>query len=158
MDAALVRVVAKHADAPDAKRAMAMAMAAEARIGVLRVQVLLAPHIAEESDEKMDRMEVSMSKEEAQVRKALDGLTALVKREGESDLRTATSQFARYQEIKARILALSRENTNVRSLALSLNQKRNALALCLDALGALKVAILDEPIAGVTYNRPPKPR
>jgi hypothetical protein len=32
------------------------------------------------------------------------------------------------------------------------------MALCLDALNALKVAILDEPIAGVTYGRVPKPR
>jgi hypothetical protein len=28
----------------------------------------------------------------------------------------------------------------------------------LDALGALKTAILEEPIAGVTYGRPEKPR
>jgi hypothetical protein len=66
--------------------------------------------------------------------------------------------LARYVDIKARIVALSRDNTNVRSLALSLNQKRRSLALCLDALGALKQAILEEPIAGVTYGRPTIPR
>jgi hypothetical protein len=135
-----------------------MVMAFSARLGVLRIQALLAPHIAEESDEKMDRMEASIGKEELQVRKDLDGLTPLAKPAGDGDLAAATSQFARYEEIKARILALSRENTNVRSLTLSLSQKRNAMALCLDSLNALKMAILDEPIAGVTYGRVPKPR
>jgi hypothetical protein len=44
-------------------------------------------------------------------------------------------------------------------LALSLNQKRQAMVLCLDALNALKQEILGEPIAGVTaYGRLPKPR
>ena len=119
---------------------------------------MLAPHIAEESVEKMDQMEASMGKEEVQVRKDLDGLAALAKPEADADVTTALSQFGRYKELKARILALSRENTNVRSLALSLNQKRKAMALCLDALNALKVAILEEPIAGVTYGRPAKPR
>jgi hypothetical protein len=156
MDAALSRVIAKHADLPDAKRVMTMAFGA--RIGVLRIQTQLAPHIAEENDEKMDQMEVPMRNEETQIRKDLAGLATMTKPNGDPDLASAVSQFERYEEIKARILVLSRENTNVRSLALSLSQKRNAFALCFDALNALKLAILDEPIAGVTYGRPPKPR
>ena len=157
MDAALARVLAKRAaESPEAKRAMPLAFGA--RIGILRIQALLAPHIAEESDAKMDRMEASMSKEEMQVRKNLDGLVALEKRVGDADLATAASLFVRYGELKARILVLSRENTNVRSLALSLNQKRKAMILSLDALNALKQAILDEPIACVTYGRPASPR
>jgi hypothetical protein len=32
------------------------------------------------------------------------------------------------------------------------------MLLCLDALNALKQAILEEPIAGVSYGRPPSPR
>jgi hypothetical protein len=156
MDAALAQVIARRADSPRARRVIPMAFGA--RLGVLRIQTMLAPHIAEESDEKMDQMEASMGREEVQVRKDLHGLAALAKPEADADVTTALSQFGRYEELKARILALSRENTNVRSLALSLNQKRKAMALCLDALNALKVAILEEPIAGVTYGRPAKPR
>jgi hypothetical protein len=156
MDTALSRVIAKHADSPDAKRVMVLAFGA--RIAVLHVQTLLAPHIAEESDEKMDRLEALMSKDEMRVREDLDGLTTLAKPLGDVDLVAAVAQFARYEEIKARILALSRENTNVHSLTLSLSQKRKAMSLCLDSLNALKMAILDEPIAGVTYGRVPKPR
>ena len=156
MDAALSRVIAKHADSPSAQRVMPMAFGA--RIEVLRIQTLLAPHIAEESDAKMNQMEAAMAKEEAQIRKDLDGLTSFAKPKGDADVVAAVSQFGHYEELKAQILALSRENTNVRSLALSLNQKRKATAVCLDALNALKVAILEEPIAGVTYGRVPKPR
>ena len=32
------------------------------------------------------------------------------------------------------------------------------MSLCLDALNSLKQAMLEEPIAGVTYGRLPKPR
>jgi hypothetical protein len=156
MDAALARMVAKHANSPSAKRVMPMAFGA--RLGMLRIQTLLAPHIPEESHAKMDQMEASMSKEEVQVRKDLDGLAALAEPKADADVTTALSQFGQYEKLKTQILSLSRENTNVRSLALSLNQKRKAMAVCLDALNALKMAILDEPIAGVTYGRVPKPR
>jgi len=156
MDDALSRVITKHAGSPDTNRVMLMAFGA--RIGVLRIQAQLAPHIAEENDQKMDQMESSMGKDATQVRKDLDGLTASAKPAGDVDLAAARSQFARYEEVKARILALSRENTNVRSLTLSLSQKRKAMALCLDSLNALKMAILDEPIPGVSYGRVPKPR
>jgi hypothetical protein len=96
-----------------------------------------------------------MAREERQVREALDDLAALPALVGDADLAAAASSFVRYGEYKARILALSRENTNVRSLALSLNQKRRAMVVCLEALNALKQAILDEPVVGVTSGRVP---
>jgi hypothetical protein len=156
LDTALSRVAAKRAGAPGAMQVLRLA--SDARIGLLRIQVLLAPHIAEESDAKMDQMEASMTREWTKVREDLDGLAALPGLKGDADLATAASTFARYGELKAQILALSRENTNVRSLALSLNQKRKAMTVSLDALNALRQAILDEPIAGVDYGRPPHPR
>ncbi len=156
MDNALSLVAEKRADAPDAKQVLLLA--SSARIGVLRIQALLAPHIAEESDAKMDQLEASMAKQETLVGKDLDGLAALPSVKGDGVLATAASAFARYVELKARILTLSRENTNVRSLSMSLNQKRKAMLLSLDALNALQQAILDEPIAGVTYGRPLSPR
>lgn len=156
LDAALAGLLAKRADAAEAQRAMRLAYGA--RLGVLRIQALLAPHIAEESDARMDQLESAMAKEEKQVRTDLEGLAALPGLKGDADLLAAASAFVRYGDLKGRILALSRENTNVRSLALSLNQKRKAMVVSLEALGALRQAILEEPIAGVTYGRPQSPR
>lgn len=156
LDAALSRVIAKHAAASDATQVLRLASGV--RVAILRIQTLLAPHIAEESDAKMDQLEASMAKEATQARKDFDGLTKLPTLKGDADLASAASSLLRYGELKDRILALSRENTNVRSLALSLNQKRKAMTVTQDALNALRQAILDEPIAGVTYGRPAHPR
>jgi hypothetical protein len=156
MNGALTRIVAAHADSPEAKKIMLLAFGAQ--IGALRIQTLLLPHIAEESDQKMDRLEALMAKENEQVRNDLDGLAALPSISGDADLATAASRYTRFSKIKTRILALSRENTNVRSLAISLNQKRKVMVLCQDALNTLKQAILEEPIASVTYGPPAHPR
>jgi len=156
LDEALSRAEAKHARATDAGKVLPLAFGVQ--LALFRVQALLSPHIAEESDAKMDALEATMAGEEAQARRDLETLAAAAGFGGDPDLATATSCLARYAALEAQIVALSRENTNVRSLALSLNQKRKALVLSLDALNALQQAILDEPIPGVTYGRPPSPR
>jgi len=156
MNASLSRLVAANADSPEAKKVMLLAFGAQ--IGALRIQILLPPHIAEESNRKMDELEALMATEDKQVRKDLGGLAALPKLSVDADLAKATSHYTRFSTIKAQILVLSRENTNVRSLAISLNQKRKVMLLCQSALYALQQAILEEPIAGVTYGPPAKPR
>ena len=156
MNAALSRIVAANADSPEAKRVMLLAFDAE--IAVLRIQTLLAPHIAEENDRKMYRMEALMAREDDRIRKDLDGLAAHPLVRGDPDLTQAASHYARFTKIRTQILALSRENTNVRSLAISLNEKRKVMLLCQATLDALRQAILDEPIAGVTYGQPARPR
>lgn len=156
MSRSLDRIAGRAGGGPDGKQVVVLALGAET--AVQRIQVLLAPHIAEESDAKMDELEGAMRKDEEDVRKDLDALNALRGFRGSPDVASAASAFGRYEGIKGQILALSRENTNVRSLALSLNQKRNAMALCLETLAALKQAVLDEPIPGVTYGNLPVPR
>jgi hypothetical protein len=156
MDAALSRLIASNTGSPEEKQVMLLAYGTE--ISGLRLQTLIPPHIAEESDQKMDELEALMSKEDRQIRKNLDELTALPKLSQNADLATAASSYARFNKIKTKILALSRENTNIKSLSISLNQKRKAMLLCQDILNRLQQAILDEPIAGVTYGRPARPR
>jgi hypothetical protein len=156
MNAALARFVAANADASDAKAMMPLAFGAQ--VSALRIQTLLPPHIAEESDKKMDELEALMATEDTQVRKSLDGLAALPKFSKNPDLATATARYAEFSTIRTQILALSRENTNVRSLSISLNQKRKVMLVCQEALSALQQAILAEPIAGSTYGTPVRPR
>ena len=147
MDTALSKLVAKSVGSPEAGNVTLLAFGAQT--AALRIEILLAPHIAEESDKKMDELEVLMTNEDQQVRKDLDGLASLQKLRGDPDLEMAASDYARFSEVRGRILALSRENTNVRSLAMSLGQKRKVSFLCQDLLSVLQQAIQDEPISGV---------
>jgi len=156
MNAALSRLIAANADSPREKQVMHLAYSAE--ISSLHIQTLIPPHIAEESDQKMDEMEARMAKEHMQIRKNLDELSALPVLKRNIDLAAAISSYARFGKIKAQIIVLSRENTNVKSLSISLNQKHKVMLLCQDVLNKLQQAILEEPIAGVTYGRPARPR
>jgi hypothetical protein len=156
MTDALSRLASASARSPEATRVMQLSFGAQT--SALRIQTLLAPHIAEETDAKMAELEASMAREDKQVRQDLDGLKALPASSRDPLLAQAASSYARFGELRTEILALSHENTNVRSLAISLNQKRRVTLLCQDTLGALKQAILDEPVRGVTYGRPPSPR
>lgn len=147
LDAALAHVVIANAADVNAIR-----LADAVRIAALHIQTLLPPHIAEENDQKMDEMEARMSREDRDVRKNLEALAAMPNLSGNPDLQTANSSYARFSEIKAQILKLSRENTNVRSLSISLNQKRKVTLVCQDALAALKNAIQQEPITPAPVN------
>jgi hypothetical protein len=151
MDSALSKVITKSAAWPDAMAIASLAFAAQA--SALRVQALLAPHIAEVTDAKMDEMEAQMTAEDRVAVKDLDDLATFPNLKGDSDLAAAVAGYKRFAELRTQTLALSRENTNVRSLALSLNQKRKVMTLCQDALAALRAAILAEPIPGVDYGR-----
>jgi hypothetical protein len=106
----------------------------------------------------MDELEATMDQHAKQARKDLDGLAALPKLRDDPDLHLAVSAFDRFGLLKTQILALSRANTNVRSVAISLNEKRGAMLLCQDALVALGQAIQQEPAAGVQHWRPVSPR
>jgi len=156
MDNALSRIVEKSAVSPDAAKMALLAFGAQT--SVLRIQALLAPHIAEESDKKMDQMEAQMSNEDRQAKKDLDTLSALPKLHSDPDLKTATAAYARFSDIRVRILALSRENTNVRSLAISLTQKRKVFFVCQDTLSALQQAIQTEPVPGAASGEVSNPR
>ena len=156
MDSALSSLVAKSASSPEARNVTLLAC--NAMIAALRIQTLLAPHIAEESERKMHELEAQMTKEDREVRKDLGGLAAIQEFRGNPDLEIALSNYTRFSEVRGRILALSRENTNVQSLTISLGQKRKVMFLCQDVLSALQKTVLEEPIMGVNYGSVSNPR
>jgi hypothetical protein len=146
MDRALSRTLSESASSTHPEARQVMLLAAGAQSGAWRIQALIPPHIIEESDAKMDQLEARMANEDRNVRSDLAGLAALL---GPADpvLAAATAEYTRFTELKTTILELSRQNTNVKSLIISLNQKRKAVQLCEDALAALEQAIQDEPLA-----------
>jgi hypothetical protein len=123
-------------------------LASRARIAALTIATLLPPHIAEPSDERMTELEAGMAAEEQVVRASLNGLAALPGAGASFDLTTATSAWAEFVDLERQILALSRENTNVRSLDLSLKQKRAAFAATLEALDSLHRAVAERKATG----------
>jgi len=155
LDEALGKVAGR---APAGLEALAvLRLTADARLAARRLQALLPPHIAEERAEAMDRLEQAMAAEQRRATEALERLAARPSLAADPDVAAARARFAEFLALKARILALSRENTNVTSLALSLGQQRKLMAACVDALNALQQAVLAEPIAGVAYGRLPNP-
>jgi putative heme degradation protein len=130
-------------------------LALGAEVAALEVQTMLPPHVAEPDDARMDELEARMAELEQDVQRRFDALQSLPAAAARPELRTAVSAWSRFRDVKAQILALSRQNTNVRSAALSLHEKRDAGLACQAALDALRQAIVAEPFAG---SRPPRPR
>lgn len=146
MDEPLSRVVAKAADLPADNQVRVVQLASEARVGILRIQVLLLPHIAEVSDQKMDEFEQELSAVNQRVRQAFGTLKGLLPDSEKIEIETATSRYAEFENLKTEILRLSRQNTDVRAAAIVLKEKRKAMLACEDALIALEHAIRIEPI------------
>jgi hypothetical protein len=117
------------------------ALAASAVATVREIQVLQAAHIADADDAAMSRMERRIVTLEAAARSTLAALAALVQPASRPRLGAATAALDRFMGVNAQITALSRRNSNVRSLALSLNQKGKLAGACEDSLRALRHAL-----------------
>jgi hypothetical protein len=127
---------------PAAKdRCHAEALATKAILSVRELQVLQGPHIASADDAAMTRMEKEMATLEAQTSAALAGLDGLAT---PSAITSAKAAFDQFKTIEGQIVALSRRNTNVRSLELSLKDKPPLTAACDDTLLRLQAALAQE--------------
>ena len=124
------------------------ALVATAVLSVREVQVLQSPHIAEADDAVMTRMEKQMATSEAAARSALETIAPLLQPASRPQLATANAALERFMGVNAQIIALSRRNTNVRSLALTLNQKGKLTAACEQSLYALRDALAKRGFAG----------
>jgi hypothetical protein len=120
---------------------LADALVARATASVLEVQVIEARHIAESDEAAMTRMESTMKASEAAARTALETLTGTLPPAARPRLAEAAAALDRLTTTNAEIVALSRRNSNVRSLALSLGKKRTVTAECDESLQALEDAL-----------------
>jgi hypothetical protein len=124
----------------DVKEAWQMKALAASAVGSAReIEALQAPHIAEADAAAMAKIEARMSAAEAAARREL---AMLARHAGAaSQVAAATKALDRLMEVNRQIIDLSRRNSNVRSVALSLNQKRALGAACEDDLQALQTAL-----------------
>ena len=125
------------------------ALIARAVTTVREIQVLQAPHIADADEAVMTRMETEMATSEKEARRSLDALRAVTPSASKPHLDAAAAALARFMDLNAQIIALSRRNTNVRSLALSLDQKRTITVSCEERLHALQLALGRRGYSGV---------
>jgi hypothetical protein len=123
------------------------ALIAKGTAAVLDVQAIQPRHIAESDDAAMSQMERDMTASEAAARKALDDLKPLLTPAARPQLAAATAALDRFKAINAELVTLSRRNSNVRSLALSLGKKRTVTAECDDLLQALETALATHDFA-----------
>jgi hypothetical protein len=124
------------------------ALVARAIGAVREIQVVQAPHIAEADDAAMTGMEKRMATAEGTAREALKTLATVVPPGSRPRLAAAIAALDRFMAVNAELVVLSRRNSNVRSLALSLGQKRMLSAQCEDALRALREALAKRRFGG----------
>jgi hypothetical protein len=139
-------------------------LVAKATLAVREIQVLQAPHIAEADDAAMTRMEHEMADLDATARNALKSLSSVAApnatpapsatppapsaipaaSSAASALATALAALDQFKDISGQIVRLSRRNSNVRSLELSLRTKPALSSACDESLHALQDALAQE--------------
>jgi hypothetical protein len=132
------------AHTPSKDRCLVESLVAKAVVAVREVQVLQAPHIAESDDAAMTRLEQEIAALEATAGDAVKALPELVDPKARSEVAIAVAALDRFQAISREIVKLSRRNSNVRSLELSLRQKPAVTAACDESLRALQDALAKE--------------
>lgn len=129
--AALDRVLSELLAAQAATKDLAkLRQLSSASVAVLRIQTIHGPHIASSEDAEMTTLEARITELEQQV-----------------DQVVTSEAWAQYKALTRKILALSRENTNVQSFDLSVHQKREASRAAEAALQVLVKKVHDLPRA-----------
>ena len=117
------------------------ALVNKAVLAVRELQTDQGPHIASSDEAAMTGIEHEMAALEASTADALTALSGLVE---PSALAAAQADFAEFKSIGSQIVTLSRRNSNVRSLDLSLRVKPPLATACDDTLLALERALANE--------------
>lgn len=108
----------------------------------LKIQTLHGPHIAEASDPRMDELEGEMRRLDREVKTSLEELSRFVEGKEQRDLlASAQAAYDDFRKVTAEVIRLSRQNSNVKSLQLSLGRKRGIAAQCEDLLASLQEAV-----------------
>lgn len=108
---------------------------------VAKILAMQAPHIAEASDARMDEMERDMATSATAAQDALKAMRPLVAGQAVDALQKAVQAFSGFEAVNGEVVRLSRINSNVKALALSMGRKRRVAAQCEEILATLQGAI-----------------
>ena len=103
-----------------------------------RILAMQAPHIAEASDARMDEMEREMAISAKAAQDALDAMGKMVTGQSLESFQAALQAFQTFDAVNTEVVRLSRINSNVKALALSMGQKRRVTARCEELLETLR--------------------
>ena len=134
--------------APAKDRCRVDELVARAELAVREIQILQAPHIAEPDEAAMTKLENQMTERVAATRDALKSLGAGASAAMAKQLEAASAALARFDKLSAELVALSRRNSNVRSLALALRRAPELVAACDGSLAILQEALAKEGFSG----------
>jgi hypothetical protein len=123
-------------------------LVARAELAVREIQILQAPHIAEADDTTMAKIEKEMADHQATARDALKLLGSAASPAMTRQLDAAKAAQDRFDKLSAELVALSRRNSNVRSLALALRRTPTLVAACDGSLSQLQDALAKEGFTG----------
>jgi hypothetical protein len=113
----------------------------EAAASCLRIHYLLTPHINSASDQEMDRIEAEMNNNSDVVDQSLDTLAQHAGEKGLTPLQDARKAFVDFIKVTEEVVRLSRQNTNIKSMELSLGKKRMVTAECEGMLNSLQETV-----------------
>lgn len=125
----------------------AKALANEAVASVRELQVLQAPHIEEPTEAMMDKLEARMASAAARATAAIAAVKSAAGTDGRAAATAAEASFNQFLALNKQIVELSRRNTNVRSLALVMEQKGQHMSACERGLQTLADALVTRSTA-----------
>jgi hypothetical protein len=144
MDKEFEKLAARQAISQTEANAKILKTISDARLSGLQIQVHLLPHIAEPSDQKMNELEKTITEEDHRMQEGLLSLGSSL--DSSVEIEKIKSLYDEFKGIESQIISLSRENSDIRSVELALNEKRKSMLACEDALANLENAIRAEPI------------
>jgi hypothetical protein len=134
--------------APAKDRCRVDGLVARAELAVREIQILQAPHIAEPDEAAMAKIEKEMTERQATARDALKTLATGASAAAARQLEAAGAALDRFDKLSAELVALSRRNSNVRSLALALRRAPALVSACDGSLAALQDSLAKEGFTG----------
>lgn len=112
----------------------------------LHILNLQNSHIAETDSGKMDQIETAIQAKEKEAVKALDELSLpTANSKNQTAVKEAQKAFDEFMAVTGQVVTLSRQNSNVKSLELSLGKKRLIAAQCEEILAAFQETVQKRP-------------